>query len=53
MKLRGYQIDCIEKINIMHQGDSKICYMATGAGKTIIMATVAKESKGRVLIVID
>jgi superfamily II DNA or RNA helicase len=53
MKLRGYQAECVNKINEMNNIEKKICYMATGAGKTVIMGTVAKQSEGRVLIVVD
>lgn len=52
MKLRDYQVECVNQIGKMSSG-RKICYMATGAGKTIVIATVAKYTKGRVLIIVD
>ncbi|MDU1566434.1 MAG: DEAD/DEAH box helicase [Clostridium sp.] len=51
--LRDYQKDCISQINAMKIGMRKIAYLATGAGKTIIMSEVAKNTTGRVLIVVD
>ena len=53
MKLRDYQIEAVDAINSMNSTDKKIVYMATGSGKTVVMATVAKQAKGRVLIVVD
>lgn len=53
MILRPYQQEAINSINEMKEGNKKICYMATGAGKTIIMADIVSNCKGRVLIVVD
>lgn len=52
MELRKYQEECLNKIKEMDKG-RKIAFLATGAGKTIIMASIIKEVKGRVLIVVD
>lgn len=52
MQLRKYQIECIEKIQEMNSNDKKIVYIATGGGKTVIIASLAKECKGRVLIIV-
>lgn len=53
MKLRKYQEECVNKINKMKEGEKKIAFLATGAGKTIIMSYVASLEKGRVLICVD
>lgn len=53
IKLRDYQEECVNKINEMINEEKKIAYLATGSGKTIIMAEVAKNTSGRVLIVVD
>lgn len=53
VKLRNYQAECLEKINEMEAGNKKIAFIATGGGKTVIMAEVAKNTEGRVLIVVD
>lgn len=52
MKLRLYQEECLDKVREMNIGERKIVYIATGGGKTVIMASIAKETKGRVLIVV-
>lgn len=51
--LRDYQKDCVNKINEMETKRKGIVYLATGAGKTIIMSEVSKNTTGRVLIVVD
>ena len=51
--LRDYQKECVDKINAMKTEEKKIAYLATGAGKTIIMSEVTKNTTGRVLIVVD
>lgn len=53
MELRNYQIECIDEINKMNEGEKKIAFLATGAGKTVIMSSVASKEKGRVLICVD
>lgn len=53
MELRSYQMECVNKINEMETGDSKIAFLATGSGKTVIMSYVASKEKGRVLICVD
>lgn len=53
MELRDYQVECINKIKEMAEGEKKIAFLATGAGKTIIMSYVASLEKGRVLICVD
>lgn len=50
--LRDYQIECIKKINNMTQNEKKIVQIATGGGKTIILSELARQTKGRVLIVV-
>ncbi|BCZ47600.1 hypothetical protein psyc5s11_36670 [Clostridium gelidum] len=52
MKLRPYQIECLDKVREMNIGEKKICYLPTGSGKTVIMSAIANETKGRVLIVV-
>lgn len=52
MELRKYQIECLEKVKDMQVGERKICYLPTGSGKTVVMSAIAKETKGRVLIVV-
>lgn len=53
MELRDYQIECVDSINNMSGMDRKICYISTGGGKTVCMASIAKYTSGRVLIVVD
>lgn len=53
MELRDYQNDCVTKIDEMIEGEKKIAFLATGAGKTIIMSYVASKEQGRVLICVD
>ncbi|MBC5995481.1 DEAD/DEAH box helicase [Romboutsia ilealis] len=52
IELRDYQIECVDKILNMKDGN-KICYLPTGSGKTIIMSEIARRLTGRVLIVVD
>lgn len=53
IELRDYQQECLDKIKEMEIGEKKIAFLATGAGKTIIMSKVASEENDRVLIVVD
>lgn len=53
MNLRDYQLKCIQKIEEMIEGEKKIGYLSTGAGKTIVFCKLISETKGRALIVID
>lgn len=53
IQLREYQQECLDRINEMKIGERKIAFLATGAGKTIIMSKVASQENGRVLIVVD
>lgn len=52
MELREYQIECLDKVKEMHKGEKKVCYLPTGSGKTVVMSAIAKETEGRVLIVV-
>ncbi|NFA42123.1 DEAD/DEAH box helicase [Clostridium botulinum] len=52
MKLRDYQITCLENIREMKLGEKKVVHVATGGGKTVIMASIAKETIGRTLIIV-
>lgn len=52
MKLREYQKQCVEAIQTMQIGEKKIVYMATGAGKTIVMSELARITKGRILVIV-
>lgn len=51
-KLRQYQDEAIQAIRDLQKGDNGIISLPVGSGKTIIMSSVAKEIKGRVLIVV-
>ncbi|WP_342985793.1 DEAD/DEAH box helicase [Clostridium saudiense] len=53
IQLREYQQECLDRINEMKIGERKIAFLATGAGKTIIMSKAASQENGRVLIVVD
>ncbi|WP_303188435.1 DEAD/DEAH box helicase [uncultured Clostridium sp.] len=53
MELRDYQVECVNKIKEMKEGEKKIAFLSTGAGKTVIMSYVASLETGRVLIVVD
>ena len=53
MILRNYQSEAIVKMNEMENGESKICYIATGGGKTVIFSSYASTCKGRVVVIID
>lgn len=48
MKLRDYQIECLEKINALKGGSVLVC-MATGLGKTVVFSNIKR--RGRVLII--
>lgn len=52
MELREYQIKCLEKVKEMHVGEKKVVYLPTGSGKTVVMSAIAKDTKGRILIVV-
>lgn len=53
MELRDYQTDVIERVTAaMDRGfRSTLCALFTGAGKTVIFATLAKRIAGRTLII--
>ena len=51
VKLRNYQAECLEKINKMESVNKKIVFIATDGAKNVIMTEVAKNTKGRILIV--
>lgn len=53
MELRNYQQEAVKEMINMEKGEKKICYIATGGGKTIIFSNYASICKGRVLVVID
>lgn len=52
MELREYQINCVDTIQGMEVGEKKIVHIATGGGKTIIMAELARRTKGRILVIV-
>jgi superfamily II DNA or RNA helicase len=52
LKLRDYQIECINTIHNVKNGEKKLVQSATGSGKTIILAKLSADAKGRVLIVV-
>lgn len=57
MKLRNYQVDCVDRIiELIDERSKKIVYLATGLGKTIIMASVISKlynENKRTLVVVD
>lgn len=53
MELRDYQIECVNKIKEMKEGEKKIVQAGCGAGKTIIFSKVASELENRVLCILD
>jgi len=52
-KLRPYQIESIEAVKNLQPNFKGILSLSTGTGKTVIMAAIANEIKGRVLIVVQ
>lgn len=52
MNLRPYQKEIVEKIN-QSKSRRNCVQLATGAGKTIIFSHLAKQHKGRVLILVN
>ncbi len=52
MELRKYQIECLEKVKEMEVGEKKVVYLPTGSGKTVVMSAIAKDTEGRILIVV-
>lgn len=53
IKLRDYQIECVEKILNMKSNEKKIVELPTGAGKTIIMSELSRRINKKLLIVVD
>jgi superfamily II DNA or RNA helicase len=51
-ELREYQLESIEAIKALNNGENGIVSLPMGSGKTVIMASVAKEIQGRVLITV-
>lgn len=51
-ELREYQQLSIDAVKQMSKGDNGIISLPMGSGKTVIMASLAKEIEGRVLIVV-
>lgn len=51
-KLRPYQEEAIQTIKDLSKGDNGIISLPVGSGKTVIMASLAKDIEGRVLIVV-
>lgn len=51
-ELRQYQQEAIQAIRDLNKGDNGIISLPVGSGKTVIMASIAKEIEGRVLIVV-
>lgn len=52
MELREYQKNCVDAIQGMEIGEKKIVHIATGGGKTIIMAELARRTNGRILVIV-
>lgn len=52
MELREYQKESIEEIIKLNRGETGLIALPTGSGKTIIMAELAKQIEGRLLIVV-
>ena len=52
MRLRHYQIECVRRVfKCWLMVRSVLAVLATGAGKTVIFAEVARRVKGRVLVI--
>lgn len=52
-KLRDYQLESIKAVKDLKEGFNGILSLSTGTGKTVIMAAIANETQGRVLIVVQ
>lgn len=52
-ELRPYQIEAVEAVKNLQSGFNGILSLSTGTGKTVIMAAIANETIGRVLIVVQ
>ena len=52
-ELRPYQIESVEAVNNLKEGESGIISLPTASGKTIIMSAIANNTVGRVLIIIQ
>jgi len=52
-ELRPYQIESVEAVKNLKEGFNGIISLPTASGKTVIMSTIANETVGRVLIVIQ
>ena len=56
IKLRDYQIECVDKILNMKDGDRGLVWISTGGGKSVILASavnkLVNENK-RVMICMD
>lgn len=50
--LRDYQLESVEAIDNLQQGEKGLIVIPTGGGKTVIMSEMCKRAKGRVLIVV-
>jgi len=49
--LRDYQIEAVETIESMEEGENRLIVLPCGTGKTVIFATIATNAKGKVLII--
>jgi len=52
-ELRPYQLESVEAVNNLKEGESGIISLPTASGKTIIMSAIANNTVGRVLLVIQ
>lgn len=52
MKLRDYQQECVDKMMNMDKNIKGIACIPTGGGKTILMSEIARNTTGRILIVV-
>ena len=52
-ELRPYQLESVEAVKNLQPNFNGILSLSTGTGKTVIMASIANETVGRVLIVVQ
>jgi len=52
-ELRPYQIESVEAVKNLEPNFNGILSLSTGTGKTVIMAAIANETVGRVLIIVQ
>ncbi len=52
MELREYQIEAVDIIETMVEGENRLIALPTASGKTVIFSSVAAKAKGKVLIIV-